>query len=375
MIQELIDNDFLVVRKFITQKKAKNLSKEFRDFCGKNNPGSDSQVPNTPSKYNYGSFLELLCEKTPEVSNLIGETVLPTYCYSRIYKSGDVLKRHTDRDACEISLTIHLDGDKEWEIYVETPDGKEIAINLKCGDALLYLGCKAPHWRNAFDGEYYSQVFLHYVRSKESKSYAYFDKVKEKSNSSNQLNSSSKLESFIQIYEKFIPEDLCDLIINEYENDLDWKTTKIGEGEVNKSIRNCEVINISVRESISKNHSVRKEIDEKLFKIVSDIITDLKSKYNTISISQDSGYELLKYTEGGFYTQHTDSFISVPRAISCSLCLNDDYEGGEFGFFDREIMYKLKKGTVITFPSNYLYPHEIMPVTKGTRYSIITWFV
>ena len=36
---------------------------------------------------------------------------------------------------------------------------------------------------------------------------------------------------------------------------------------------------------------------------------------------------------------------------------------------------KLKKGDAIMFPSNFMYPHEIMPVTQGTRYSIITWFI
>ena len=75
------------------------------------------------------------------------------------------------------------------------------------------------------------------------------------------------------------------------------------------------------------------------------------------------------------YKQHTDSFKDRPRAVSCSFILNDEYEGGEFAFFNREAVYKLKKGSCIMFPSNFMYPHEIMPVTHGTRYSIVTWFV
>jgi predicted 2-oxoglutarate/Fe(II)-dependent dioxygenase YbiX len=63
------------------------------------------------------------------------------------------------------------------------------------------------------------------------------------------------------------------------------------------------------------------------------------------------------------------------RSVSCSFALNDDFEGGEFAFFDRELKYKLGKGDAIMFPSNFMYPHEVMPVTKGTRYSIITWFI
>jgi predicted 2-oxoglutarate/Fe(II)-dependent dioxygenase YbiX len=378
MIQELVDNNFLVVRNFISAERSKKLSEEFKKYCEDNNISDDSQIPNTPAQYNYKSFLELLCEKTPEISKVIKETVVPTYCYARVYKNGDILTKHTDRDACDISLTVHLDGDEEWTIYVQSPDKKEIPVNLKCGDALVYLGCDAPHWRNAFDGSFYSQVFLHYVRSRGERSYAYFDKVKSNTDTNSQIKLSSKLESFIQIYENVIPEDLCDSIINQYQNDNGWEDSRVGGGidsKVNKKVRNCQIMSISSQNTISKNHLIRKELDDKVFEVASFIINDLKTKFETITINQDSGYDLLKYTTGGFYTQHTDSFTDNPRAISCSLILNDDYEGGEFGFFDREVVYKLKKGSAITFPSNFLYPHEIMPVTSGTRYSIITWFV
>ena len=55
--------------------------------------------------------------------------------------------------------------------------------------------------------------------------------------------------------------------------------------------------------------------------------------------------------------------------------MNDAYEGGEVALFNRELVYKLDAGDVLVFPSNFMYPHEIMPVTEGTRYSIITWVV
>jgi hypothetical protein len=60
-------NGFLVIKNFISKEKAKQLSKEFIEFCDKNPSkcNSDLQVPNTPAKSNYISFLEILCEKTP----------------------------------------------------------------------------------------------------------------------------------------------------------------------------------------------------------------------------------------------------------------------------------------------------------------------
>ena len=52
--------------------------------------------------------------------------------------------------------------------------------------------------------------------------------------------------------------------------------------------------------------------------------------------------------------------------------LNDDYEGGEMIMFeDKKI--DTKKGDLLIFPSNFLYPHRIAPVTKGVRYSYVSW--
>src|SRR5439155_13263578 len=40
----------------------------------------------------------------PEVSRLVGFDLAPTYSYTRRYAKGEVLTRHTDRAACEISV-------------------------------------------------------------------------------------------------------------------------------------------------------------------------------------------------------------------------------------------------------------------------------
>ena len=52
--------------------------------------------------------------------------------------------------------------------------------------------------------------------------------------------------------------------------------------------------------------------------------------------------------------------------------LNNDYEGGELVFW-RDKVVELKAGEIMIFPSNFLYPHEVRMVTKGTRYSFVSW--
>jgi len=384
----LTENNYIYIPNFISEASAKVMASNFKNYCKNNNISGDEQAPNSFSEYNFIDFLELLCEKSPIVSQIIGETVLPTYSYARVYKDGSVLKKHNDRDACEISLTIHLDGDKEWPIYIETPNGEEVELILKPGDAMLYLGCVADHWRNQFLGREYVQVFLHYVKSRGDKSYAYFDKIKQKpeKNEEKQVEvieqkikktteNKKNLKDYIIVLENIISESLCEDIINEYKQSEDWALASVGYNEFSYDTRNVNTIGISSPNIIDKNEKIRKLIDEKIFKCAGDAIKKYNELFPHCNIEQDSGYELLKYDVGQFYKQHTDSYKLHPRSVSCSFALNDDYEGGEFAFFDRELKYQLKKGSVILFPSSFMYPHEIMPVTKGTRYSIVTWFI
>mgnify|MGYP003142719705 FL=1 len=58
--------------------------------------------------------------------------------------------------------------------------------------------------------------------------------------------------------------------------------------------------------------------------------------------------------------------------LSVITALNDDYEGGELVMCEK-FKYKLSAGETIIFPSNFLYPHEIKKITKGKRYSMVSW--
>jgi predicted 2-oxoglutarate/Fe(II)-dependent dioxygenase YbiX len=185
----------------------------------------------------------------------------------------------------------------------------------------------------------------------------------------------NRLENYIYVVKNALILSLCDEILDEFKNSGEWQDTVVGLGTVQKNIRNCETIGISFPHVIQKNSEVRHKLDNAIFDGASKCIQEYNNKFPHCKIEEDSGYELLKYPEGCFYIQHTDSFKARPRAVSCSFILNDDFEGGEFAFFNRELKYKLEKGDALMFPSNFMYPHEVMSVTKGTRYSIITWFI
>jgi predicted 2-oxoglutarate/Fe(II)-dependent dioxygenase YbiX len=184
----------------------------------------------------------------------------------------------------------------------------------------------------------------------------------------------NNLKDYIYVVKNAIDNQTCDEILNEFINSDEWVDSITGGG-INKKVRNCQTIVISFPHVIQKNNEVRHSLDLQIFNSAAKCIKEYNKKFPHCKIEEDSGYELLKYPEGCFYVEHTDSFKASPRAVSCSFILNNNFEGGEFAFFDRELKYKLEKGDALMFPSNFMYPHEVMPVTKGTRYSIITWFV
>jgi predicted 2-oxoglutarate/Fe(II)-dependent dioxygenase YbiX len=185
----------------------------------------------------------------------------------------------------------------------------------------------------------------------------------------------NQLTDYIQVFKNVVSNELCDAILKEFSAEEEWQKTVVGGGAVRSDIRSAETIVISFPHVMEKNIVVRKQLDLDVFNAAATAIKKYNEKFPLAKIQEDSGYELLRYKEGQFYTEHTDSFKDRPRAVSCSFALNDDYEGGEWAFFNREKIIKVPKGAAVLFPSNFMYPHEIMPVTKGTRYSIITWFI
>ena len=151
------------------------------NYISKFTPGfgtwEDKQIPNTYSIYG-DTFMETLMMKVlPVMQQHTEMNLIPCYTYTRIYKKGDILKRHSDRPSCEISTTLHLCG-KPWPIFLD-PTGqktvideekqihkpnapKGISIDLDIGDMLVYSGCDLEHWREPFEGNLCVQVFLHY---------------------------------------------------------------------------------------------------------------------------------------------------------------------------------------------------------------------
>ncbi len=127
---------------------------------------SDPQSMGDFSMYGDLIFDTLLMGKLDQLQEITGEQLVPQYSYYRIYQKGSELKRHIDRESCEISLTLCIGYDSHyaWPIWFKDRDGNEISIETERGDMVIYKGCELEHWREPFEGNYHAQVFLHYNR-------------------------------------------------------------------------------------------------------------------------------------------------------------------------------------------------------------------
>lgn len=82
---------------------------------------------------------------------------------------------------------------------------------------------------------------------------------------------------------------------------------------------------------------------------------------------------ILKYVSGGELPPHQDIGVSS-RSLSVLSYLNDDYDGGEISFPQSNITLKPKAGSIVFFPSNFIYVHTIAKMKSGVRYAIPSWF-
>lgn len=200
------------------------------------------------------------------------------------------------------------------------------------------------------------------------------------------------LKKYIGVYPDLFPESFCDDILNEYVNEDIWQaaTTIDTKEEVAKltSVRVCSELFISDPFIINKNHEVRQTIDNTVFSILHEGIKAYLKDFHLSKIVRDTGYNLLRYTPGGFYEEHFDAFMNpvkkadgtleswslYPRQVSVVVQLNTDFVGGGLSFFNDTYRIPINKGCAVFFPSSFMFPHQALPVIEGTRYAIVSWF-
>lgn len=197
MSAELFDSQKFIVCKSVLPKSFCEIIVNYAKFQAMYDftpeIGSHAQVEGTHSRYADFLMESFLLYLQPIFEEKVEQELIPSYSYYRVYKQGDKLDPHIDRNACEISATLAFGwpSSSPWpfklsndKVYIDgtedchTPSNEEntIVISLEPGDALIYAGPQVKHWRDPLGSTAYVQAFFHYVYANGPNSAHKYDK-------------------------------------------------------------------------------------------------------------------------------------------------------------------------------------------------------
>jgi hypothetical protein len=172
-----------------------------------------------------------------------------------------------------------------------------------------------------------------------------------------------------------VPKDICKYFINFYEENAQYASSEQSYKYKSKQIELDNFSSINLTQLYHQDKKFRKPLDLAK-KYIALMITNysfyIQKKicptFDISHISNSFNVRILKYEKGQCIKDHSDVGGSI-RA-SCTLNLNEDYEGGEFRFFNGQEKISFKTGDGILFPAEPIWIHGTEPITKGIRYSI-----
>ena len=151
--------NYTLIKNFFSKEELEVLQKYCYNKLDLNKDYKFDSQSFSPAWYNDPLMTSFLETKLPLVEKQSNLKLFQTYAYWRYYVFGATLGKHTDRPACEISVTACIKKYDNWPIIVE-----DKLFELEEGDALLYAGCDQEHGRpGIYKGEGMAQVFFHYV--------------------------------------------------------------------------------------------------------------------------------------------------------------------------------------------------------------------
>ena len=376
-VKQFKDNGYVLLKDFLPKHSCEELTIELKRLVEEKKTVQDPQCPLSQAVHGAVAFDKLLEHCTPYFEKALGLKLFPTYSYARLYDTqGEELAIHRDRPACEISatLTLGFEGDV-WSIYMgdseDKSNGSEIKMSI--GDAVAYRGCDKYHWREKYtEGKWQAQVFLHYVDQDGPHAEWKYDKRESLGISKTVVEPNIQAQHLDVAYvmKKAVSNAFCDKLIEEYSKpEVEKEQPFIGEGRdleknINLNIRNVLRLPLPMNQGIGAT--------------LTSSALNINHQYWKYNITHSNQTEFLMYDVNGKYEAHVDTFHmhgDETRKLTVLAILNDDFEGGKFYIMNShdKIYPPQEKGDIIVFPSFMV--HGVEPVTKGQRYTVVTWMV
>ena len=164
---------------------------------------------------------------------------------------------------------------------------------------------------------------------------------------------------------------LTDSLVSNFEDPV---ADDAVEWVVDTEIRNTQQVHVP--------GSIAKQLDN----IADANVRELINPFYQVAVRDREPWQLLHYGAGGHYIPHVDAETlykdddgldlwekTLDRDLSIVYFLNDDFAGGELVFPELDLVIEPAPGTLVCFPSDHNYIHEVKAVTSGHRYTVVTW--
>lgn len=185
----------------------------------------------------------------------------------------------------------------------------------------------------------------------------------------------------IVLYKEVWPSDSnfverLEAVLGESAHDrYKWSQAMVGDQEIMKDYRDC--FDFKIRQSdlpiADEKYAELGKIYEEVISGVRECIEHYSSLYN-LNLQYEEATNFVRYGEGQHFSVHPDSGFSYSCAVSAIGYINDGYEGGEYLMPYQGLQFVPEKGDVIVHPSDFIYAHASLPVTKGVKYSAVTMY-
>ncbi len=180
------------------------------------------------------------------------------------------------------------------------------------------------------------------------------------------------LRDYIVVIDDGLPRWLSRKLLARHADGDTWELATIDDGEPNPHGRNCDLVNLTRHADDSGDPAARMLVAN-LDQLVREWTSAYRDRVRPLELTGHSGFGLIRYRTGGFYGSHIDEHPDQRRTLSAIGICDTDFDGGALSFFRGAYELALRPGQVCLFPSSFLYPHAVLPVVRGTRYSVVTW--
>lgn len=358
------------------------------------------------------------------------DTLMKAYFFAVRYQRKDGciphLWEHVDQNGTQTTIDITVENSANWGIIVE---GKE--FKQEPNNAIIFAGQQHIHSRPPYPTEredvWTTVLFLHFtqpdhwIQSNQRGIYDYgvdgdarfFNRNRFMAFPDAPLNqpvcSCHDYVQTLNLYDKFVGEhtdsepELVDMSIVSKEelapgiikyaissesarilrgliqNSMyrQWQPAEVlseaGDYTVNSSARNCYNYFLTGNQSSCHPQDPIRRASESLEIGINAAVEDFRGRYSIVPLNSHHTV-LLRYEPGNMFHNHIDDHPRFPRVVSVSLFLNDNYDGGDLEFKEFGLKITPKSGDMVIFCSGFPYMHQVTPVTKGIRYSVVKWY-